>query len=1053
MLTVLQNVISDCCHLLLFLLVAILFVPATIWAFKKVKKIQADARNKKQSKYRVPWIASLERLSVTSTDPERKKGISSATEQKSCNNLSLYRTLCVLDKKIEYLTWQMQRISKPISRSASNTTLDSITSLYSWAHSSTRDVCYSRSRTPPSPPVPIASQEIPEWQGHVTSPYKTGFQKSRQRSSSYPPMNFQLHQKSKQRRRSTPTSESLTKLTPRVPSRVRSSPIHIQRFGGRIYFLDYKEQELLDWHIHKKHWQKEAPPLPWQKETPQSHWEKEAPPLYWEKDAPPLHWQKEDPPLPWQKEAPPLYWQKETPPLPWQKEAPPLHWQKEAPPLYWQNEAPPLHWQKEAPPLHWQYWQKEAPPLYWQREAPPLQWQKEASPFSQMPSRDTNVQVGITPQNEVVQWVSQQVSIGQRSRGHTPPSTSPKAHHTPHKPPPVRVKSPKPHIQTPASSPKDLLPPPFIICQTTSHSNLKAPDNVQIGITPQNEVVHWVSQQRSIGQRSHSRTPPSTSPKGRQTSPKPPPVRVRSPGPHTQTPEPSPKDLLPPPFIICHTTSHSSLKAPRDVNLSSMTPKEELKEVLNLLAQNQSLLTKQPGRPRTPKKKEKEVRGKRPSTSKESAGRSGSPKDKPAETQISLMLDQKIHRLSWAKDMTEVPKESGDLRSPIRTSFLDPTFMCQNQLELPCVHKTQVELHQESLKLPKSPPKSQCLAHAIVESLDTEQATRDLHMCLAKGLENGRSRPSVEYPVCLLCGRCAPYCPHPHPQHGPCLLVYPRLSVQDGEVYMNLGFLLKIKRHEASKWGLVQGKDASKLQHSKEHPSKRERSPSRSRSRSRSRNAHEAAPPSWAPERPSHQARQRSTEAIDLRVRRHRAGSRPSRATPPRSSPRSPKMEPQSRIRKPAPEAIQSKFPQKPPSILKKLLLCIRKVWAKVRRKKELPSTKQSSRASLQKAASSQNLVVPSATSGFQAKGILHHKQNSLPKDAMTPTHLKQGHSHGRRKVSMKVSEPETFHSHKKVDSYRAKSASSGAPKKHSRHSPAMQLQRSPSKHPRDQMY
>ncbi|KAK9412274.1 CSP protein [Crotalus adamanteus] len=173
MLTVLQNVISDCCHLLLFLLVAILFVPATIWAFQKVKKIQADARNKKQSKYRVPWIASLERLSVTSTDPERKKGISSATEQKSCNNLSLYRTLCVLDKKIEYLTWQMQRISKPISRSASNTTLDSITSLYSWAHSSTRDVCYSRSRTPPSPPVPIASQEIPEWQGHVTSPYKT----------------------------------------------------------------------------------------------------------------------------------------------------------------------------------------------------------------------------------------------------------------------------------------------------------------------------------------------------------------------------------------------------------------------------------------------------------------------------------------------------------------------------------------------------------------------------------------------------------------------------------------------------------------------------------------------------------------------------------------------------------------------------------------------------------------------------------------------------------------------------------------------------------------
>ncbi|KAG8147447.1 hypothetical protein E2320_000155 [Naja naja] len=876
MLTILQNVISDCCHLLLFLLVAIILVPAAIWAFKKVKKIQA--RNKKQSKYRVPWIASLEKISFASTDPGRTKGINSATEQKS--NLSLYRTLCVLDKKIEYLTWQMQRISKPLSRSASNTTLNSITSLYSWAHSSTRDVCYSRSRTPPSP-VPIASQEIPEWQGQVSRPYKTGFQKSRQRSSSFPPMDFQRHRKPKHRRRSTPTSESMTKLTPRVPSTIRSSPVHIQRLGGRIYFLDYKEQELLDWHIHKKHWQKEAPPL---------HWEKEAPPLYLE------------------------------------KEAPPLCWQKEAPPLYWQKEAPPLYWQKEEPPL---YWQKEASPLYWHKEAPPLQWQKEALPFSQVPSRETNVHVGITPQNEMVQWVSQQVSLGQRSPSHTPPSTSPKHRQTPHKPPPVRVRSPGPCTQTPVPSSKDLLPPPFIICQTTSHSNLKAPTNVQIGITPQNEGVHWVSQQRSIGQRSRSRTPPSTTPKGRQTPPKPPPDRARSPRCRTQTPVPSSKDLLPPPLIICQTTSHSSLKVPTDGNLSTMMPKEELTEVLNLLAQNKSLLTKQPGRPKTPKKKEKEVHSKKPSTSKESAGRSGSPKGKPAETQISLMLDRKTHRLSWADDMTEVPKDNGYLASFARTSFLDPTFMCQNQLELPCVHKAEIELHQESVKLAKGPPKSQCLAHAIVESLDTEQATRDLHMCLAKGLENGRSQPSVEYPVCLLCGRCAPYCPHPHPQHGPCLLVYPRLNVQDGEVYMNLGFLLKIKRHEASKWGLVQGKDASKLQHSKEHPFKQERSQSRSRSRSRSRNAHETAPPSWAPERPSPLARQRSTEAIDLRARRRRAGSRPSRATTPRSSPRSPKMESQPRIRKPAPEAIQPKPPQKPPNILKRLLLCIRKVWAK----------------------------------------------------------------------------------------------------------------------------
>ncbi|XP_013912777.1 PREDICTED: uncharacterized protein LOC106541769 [Thamnophis sirtalis] len=721
----------------------------------------------------------------------------------------------------------------------------------------------------------------------------------------------------------------------------------------------------------------------------------------------------------------------------------------------------------------------------------------------------TNVQIGITPQNEVIHWVSQQRSTGQRSRSRTPPSTSPKRHQTPQKPPPVRVRSPgpgqrshsrtppstspkgrqtppkppararspRPCTQTPLPSSKDLLPPPFIICQTTSHSNLKAPTNVQIGITPQNEVIHWVSQQRSTGQRSRSRTPPSTSPKRHQTPQKPPPVRVRSPGPGqrshsrtppstspkgrqtppkppararsprpcTQTPLPSSKDLLPPSFIICQATSHSSLKEPTNGNLSSMTPEEELTEVLNLLAQNESLLTKQPGRPRTPKKKEKDVRSKKPSTSKDGAGRSGSPKGKPAETQISLMLDRQTHRLSWADDMTEVPRESGDLPSFAQTSFLDTTFMCQNQLELPCIHQAQIELQQESFKLAKSPLKSQCLAHAIVESLDTEQATRDLYMCLAKGLENGHSQPSVEYPICLLCGRCAPYCPHPHPQHGPCLLVYPRLSVQDGEVYMNLGFLLKIKRHEANRWGLVQGKDASKLQHSKGHPSKQERSQSRSPSRSRSRrNAHEAAPPSRAAERPSRLARQRPTEAIDLRARRHRAGPRPSRATTPRSPPRSPKME--SQPRKPAPEATQPKSPQKPPNILKKLLLCIKKVWAKVRRRREPPSTKRSSRTSLQKAASSPSLVDPSAPSGFPANGISHQKQGSLRKHAVTTTHAKQGHSHGHRKMSMKVSDHESFHPHKKVDSYRAKPASSGAPKKHSRHSPPRQLQRSPSR-------
>uniref|UniRef100_A0A670HLA1 4Fe-4S ferredoxin-type domain-containing protein n=1 Tax=Podarcis muralis TaxID=64176 RepID=A0A670HLA1_PODMU len=101
----------------------------------------------------------------------------------------------------------------------------------------------------------------------------------------------------------------------------------------------------------------------------------------------------------------------------------------------------------------------------------------------------------------------------------------------------------------------------------------------------------------------------------------------------------------------------------------------------------------------------------------------------------------------------------------------------------------------------------------------------DLHQALAKGLGKGRGRPCVEYPVCLLCGRCTPYCPHPPTRYSPSLVVYPRLSVREGEVHMGLGFLLKIKRSEANEWGLVCKPDASRTRPGKEGlPSKLDRS-------------------------------------------------------------------------------------------------------------------------------------------------------------------------------------------------------------------------------------
>ncbi|XP_061456232.1 uncharacterized protein LOC133372036 [Rhineura floridana] len=354
--------------------------------------------------------------------------------------------------------------------------------------------------------------------------------------------------------------------------------------------------------------------------------------------------------------------------------------------------------------------------------------------------------------------------------------------------------------------------------------------------------------------------------------------------------------------------------------MGSGAAKEGLGGIFSLFGQSKSPLPKDPGRPRTPKGKERDSGARRsPSTPKEA--RAGSPKDKPTEIKVSAMVDRKVCRLRWADALPDAPKAhmAFEQQSTVLPPFLDP-------FHVPEPAGTALHDGSPSGAAPQeqqaccAPP--QALAHGIVESLDTDQATRDLHLCLAKTLEKRRGRPSVEYPVCLLCGRCTPYCPHPRPHHSPSLLVYPRLSVWEGEVYMCLGFLLKIKRSEASEWGLLQAVGTTKRPLGKEGPPRHERSSSMEQEESGSRN------PASVPREGATLAQ---AAAAATRAGRGPKGQR----SVPRRSPQPSKRHHQPQLGKPASSAaaarVHAKPPKNPPSVLKQLLLYIKNACAKMR--------------------------------------------------------------------------------------------------------------------------
>ncbi|XP_042300902.1 uncharacterized protein LOC121918922 isoform X2 [Sceloporus undulatus] len=352
---------------------------------------------------------------------------------------------------------------------------------------------------------------------------------------------------------------------------------------------------------------------------------------------------------------------------------------------------------------------------------------------------------------------------------------------------------------------------------------------------------------------------------------------------------------------------------------------------------------------------------------------------------------------------------------------------------------------------PKDKLLAPSLPFSIMESVDKEQAMRDLHMCLAQGLETGRGRPYVEYPVCLQCGRCTPFCPHPRSRHSPSLLVYPRLSVRKGKVHMSLGFLLKIKRHEADRWGLGSGVDVSKMRLGREHHSRRDRSKAitadtgaeraQHQQRGEHRKGRETAHQHRGPEKSRSPIRQDSAEGVYLKNRDQDVPPgvrRVSFSAADRLSPKSSKSaikpsklsnHPHSNPQrsKPAPKEARphkAKSHKKHSTILGRLLSYMKKTWTKLgERKGKKPPSKQGSVASSQKP----------HFSGRQTDGevLLNRKSSSS----------KQGHSHDHRSVSLQLPEDDVSPPAKSRESHhQTKSPSSKRSKQLSRKPSMMQL-------------
>ncbi|KAH0622916.1 hypothetical protein JD844_025807 [Phrynosoma platyrhinos] len=980
----------------------------------------------------------------TTTDSDRSCRTTTDSERRplrSTSNTSL-------ESIISLCSWTESSVGNKakIPFSSSKTSLGSLISLCSWAESSAGDAaCSSRSSG-------TVGSLVLEEDVQVLQPHK-GRVKSRhlhQKPYSYPHVNFDLHPKEWKRGPAGATlwSSSMTRLIPATaPSlqhttRSKGSPTHLKRHSWRISFLDYKQQELLEWHIHRKHQVKVTPPSRWASSTgtrpkstiasgqhrgrlgPQqslqkSHsyphgdfcgkqklLERNINEKYREKHAAPVHRVSTrkgrgqiaitDVPY-WDEVGLHHYHQKPDPYShnnfhPCQKE---LQKQREGP----MRQTDSMHRMIPATPsLHSAIRGKDSHPHHGSRisflsykEQELLEWnvhkkqQQKDSVSSQWSFNPEAKKVGIAHGYQT-HWTG----IGPQHPPQKPHSYSrinssflEKELHRQHKGP-----TPQFHPLSKGTPTSASLQPTIKGKGSSSPAHFqgrraRSPADVAQGCQPlwgrvrpqrvhqkphsypymgicEEQVLHdWAICKKINVQKNKGPSRRASSTEGGGTTrwfdsrtrlvPAAPSLQAKGKG--------SP----------AHLQEHN--------NRTGVLGSEEWE----LLAYNAHK-----------KSQERSV-----TPLHQASSRAGGTPTLPSDLTTRLMITSpSIHPAGKGRG------------SPTHFQGSHRETRAQRFTDMPSGEKLQ----RASQQLPKAAsPKAKLLApslpHSIMQSIDKEQVMWDLHMCLAQGLETGHGRPYVEYPVCLQCGRCTPFCPHPRSRRSPSLLVYPRLSVRKGEIHMSLGFLLKIKRCEADRWGLGPGVDASKMRLGREHPSRRERSRAitvdagaeraQRQQRGQHRKGWETAHQHRGPEKSHSLARQHSADGVYLKnrdedappgVRRvsfsasDRLSPKPSKsATKPSNHPHSKKLAPKEA------KPHESKSHKKHPTILERLLSYMKKTWTKLGVKKvKKPPSKQGPVASSQK---------PHFSSSQPPAAKLNRMSSSS----------KQGHSHGHRRVSLQL--------------------------------------------------
>ncbi|XP_062826366.1 uncharacterized protein LOC134296148 [Anolis carolinensis] len=99
---------------------------------------------------------------------------------------------------------------------------------------------------------------------------------------------------------------------------------------------------------------------------------------------------------------------------------------------------------------------------------------------------------------------------------------------------------------------------------------------------------------------------------------------------------------------------------------------------------------------------------------------------------------------------------------------------------------------------------------SICTSTSVGQLVEGLCLSGTQSLNMAHRELRAECSVCPQCGNCRPHCSHPHDQQDAVLLVYPRLAIRNGQVYMDMDYYVKMKMAHAKKWGLLKNRSVDK---------------------------------------------------------------------------------------------------------------------------------------------------------------------------------------------------------------------------------------------------